>query len=157
VFLLDFADGRDDLVIAARLHRQVEAHLVVAHARATVRDGARAERVRACERRVDDQVTVGHQQRVLALVALARHHERLDEAFPDRGAAVDGDVRGHAEFRGARFDGRALFRVDAAGVGEHGVDVPAALLQVGTQKEVSRPPEKARTMSFDAMGDRFLE
>jgi hypothetical protein len=32
----------------------------------------------------------------------------FDEAVPDRGTAVDGDVRGDAEFGGARLDGRAL-------------------------------------------------
>src|SRR5207342_1569015 len=87
--------------------------------------------LRTRKRGVDDQVTIRDQQRVLALVALARHDERLDEAVPDRGAAIDGHVRGHAEFGRARFDGRAFFRVDAAGVGEHGVHVPAPFLQVG--------------------------
>jgi hypothetical protein len=39
--------------------------------------GARAQRLRAGERRIDDQVAIRHQQRVLALVALARHDERV--------------------------------------------------------------------------------
>src|SRR5690606_1425634 len=67
----------------------------------------------------------------LALVALSGPHERLDEAVPDRGAAIDGEVRGHAELGGTRLDRRAFGRVHAAGVGEHGMHVPAALLQVG--------------------------
>jgi len=42
VFLLDFADRRDDGVVALRLHREVEADLIIAHAGAAVRDRARA-------------------------------------------------------------------------------------------------------------------
>src|SRR3546814_4958413 len=61
--------------------------------------------------------------------SLARPRERLDEAVPDRRPAVDGDVAGHAQLRRARLDGRALFGVDAAGICEHRVHRPAALLQ----------------------------
>src|SRR5690606_38024035 len=78
-----------------------------------------------------DQVTVRDQQRILALVTLAGPDERLDEAVPDRGTAVDGEVRGHAQLRRPRLDRGAFGRVHAAGVGEHGVHVPALLLEVG--------------------------
>src|SRR5690606_31654913 len=99
VLLLDLADRGDDAVVALRLDRQVEADLVVAHAGAAVGDGIGAQLGGALERGIDDQVAVGDQQRVLALVALAGLHERFDEAVPDRLAAVDGDVAGHAQFR----------------------------------------------------------
>jgi hypothetical protein len=130
VFLLDFADRRDDAVIATRLHRQVETHLVVAHAGATVGDGLGAEVPGPRERGSDDQVAVADQQRILRLVALARTHERLDETGPDRRAPVDGGVRRHAEFGGALLDVRTLLRIHAAGIGEHGVHVPAAFPEV---------------------------
>src|SRR3546814_10258497 len=84
VFLLDFPDRRDDAVTTGSLHREIEAHLVVAHSGAAVRDRVGAQVARARQRGVDDQVAVGHQQRILPLVALARPHERLDEAVPDR-------------------------------------------------------------------------
>src|SRR6185437_1109759 len=50
VFLLDLADRRDDDVIAERLDRQVETHLVVTHARAAVRDEFRTQLIAALER-----------------------------------------------------------------------------------------------------------
>src|SRR5690606_998454 len=131
VLLLDLADRRHDAVVALGLYRQVEAHLVVAHAGAAVGDGVGAQFGGAPERGVHDQVAVRHQQRVLALVALAGPHERLDESVPDRRAAVDGDVAGHAELGRALLDELALVGVHAAGVGEHGMHPPAALLQVG--------------------------
>ena len=131
VFLLDLADRRHDAVVATGLHRKIETHLVVAHAGATVRDGIGAQLGGPLQRGVDDQVAVGHQQRVLALVTLARPHERLDEALPDRRATIDGDVAGHAQLGGALLDEGAFFGIHAAGIGEHGMDVPAAFLQVG--------------------------
>ena len=82
------------------------------------------------QRGIDDQVAVRDQQRVLALVAFAGPHKRLDEAFPDGRATVDGKVARHAQFGGALLDEVTLFIIDAAGVGEHGVHVVAALLQV---------------------------
>src|SRR3546814_8345436 len=44
VLLLDLADRRQDGVIAAGLDRQIEAHLIVAHAGAAVRNRARTQR-----------------------------------------------------------------------------------------------------------------
>ena len=131
VFLLDLTDRGDDFVIAQGLDRQVKTHLVIAHAGAAVGNGLGAQLGAALQRGVDNQVAVGDQQRVLALVGLAGHHERLDEAFPDRRATVDGDMAGHAQLGGALFDEITLFGIHAAGVGEHGMHVPAALLQVG--------------------------
>src|SRR3546814_20984038 len=66
-----------------------------------------------------------------SLVAFAGPHERLDEAGPDRRTAVDRDMAGHAQFLRAVLDEGALFSVDTAGIGEHGVHGPAALLQIG--------------------------
>ncbi len=80
--------------------------------------------------RVDDQIAVGHQQRVLALVGLAGLYERLDEAFPDSRTTVDGDMAGHAQLRCALLDIGALFGINAAGVGKHGMHGPAALLEI---------------------------
>ena len=131
VFLLDFADRRDDREVAAGLDREIETHLIVAHAGATVGDDLRAESLRARQGGVDDQITVGDQQRILALVGLAGPDERLDEAVPQRRAAVDGDVRCDAELLRAVFDERALLGVDAAGIGEHGMHRPALFLQIG--------------------------
>ena len=129
VFLLNLADRRHDLVVAQRLHRQVETHLVIAHAGATVCDRVRAQFGGALQRGLDNQVTVGHQQRVLALVALARPHEWLDETGPDRRAAIHGDVAGYAHFLRAPFDEGALRGIDTAGVGKYGMHGPAVLLQ----------------------------
>src|SRR5690242_14772401 len=130
VFLLDFADRGDDFEIAQRLHSKVETHLVVAHAGAAVRDRARVEFARALDRGFHDQIAIRNQQRILALVTLARPNERLDEVFPQRGAAIDGDVRGDAQFLGARLDVRTLLGTHAAGIGEHGVHAPTAFQQV---------------------------
>src|SRR5476649_566642 len=98
MLLLDFADRRDYLVITERLHREIETHLIVAHAGATVRDGASAEFIGARDGGVDDQVTIGHQQRILPLIALAGPDEWFDEAVPECRAAVGGDVTGDAQF-----------------------------------------------------------
>jgi hypothetical protein len=84
----------------------------------------------ALERRIDNQIAVGNEQRILALIRLAGPDERLDEAVPDRLPAVDGHVRGDAELLRALFDVFALLGIDAAGVGEHGVHGPAALLEI---------------------------
>jgi len=105
--------------------------LVVAHAGAAVGDDVGAQFGGALERGVHDQVTIRDQQRVLPLVALTGPHERLDEATPDGRATVDGDVAGDAQFGGTLFDEIALFVIHATGIGEHGVHVVAALLQVG--------------------------
>src|SRR5690606_14305067 len=90
VLLLDFADRGDDAVVAGspapgRRDSKVEAHLVVAHAGAAVGDGIGAQFGSARQRGIHDQVTIRHQQRVLALVALARPYERAHEAVPQRG------------------------------------------------------------------------
>src|SRR5690606_29975912 len=124
VLLLDLADRGHDAVVAAGLDRQVEAHLVVAHAGAAVGDRIGAQFGGTRQRGVDDQVAVRDQQRVLALVALASPDERPDEARPDRRAAVDGDVAGHAQLRRALLDDRALVGIDSTGIGEHGVHGP---------------------------------
>src|SRR5690606_35393117 len=50
---------------------------------------------------------------------------------PQRRATVDGDVAGHAQLGGALLDVGACLGIHAAGVGEHGVHVPALFLQVG--------------------------
>ena len=131
VFLLDFADRRDDPIVAQGLHRQVETHLVIAHAGAAVRNLARSQFVAALQGGFDNEVTIRHQQRVLALVALACPDERLHEAVPEGGTAIDSDVAGNAKLGGAALDEGALFGIDAAGVGEHGVHRVAALAQVG--------------------------
>jgi hypothetical protein len=80
---------------------------------------------------IDDQIAIGHQQRILPLIALTRPDEGFDEAVPDRRAAVDGDVRGGLQFRGALLDEGTLLGIDATGVGEDGVHGPAAFLQPG--------------------------
>src|SRR3546814_18508970 len=67
VLLLDLADRRQDGVIAAGLDRQIEAHLIVAHAGAAVRNRARTQFGGALERGIDDQVAIRDQQRILAL------------------------------------------------------------------------------------------
>src|SRR3546814_12340981 len=51
VFLLDFPDRRDDAVTTGSLHREIEAHLVVAHSGAAVRDRVGAQVARAPARR----------------------------------------------------------------------------------------------------------
>ncbi|EFF45066.1 hypothetical protein XAUB_08330 [Xanthomonas citri pv. aurantifolii str. ICPB 11122] len=130
MLFLDLANRRNDLIVAQRLHCQVETHLVVAHAGATVRNDARTQFFGTLERSIHDQVAVGHQQWVLALVPLARPHERLDEAVPDRRATVHGDVAGRAQFGGALLDELTLFGIHTTGVGKHGVHRIAPLLQI---------------------------
>jgi hypothetical protein len=95
-----------------------------------MRNRVRAERLRARDRRIDDQVAVGHQQRILSLVTLAGPDKWFDEAVPDRRSTVDRNVAGDAEFVRTRLDVPTFLRIDAAGVGKHGVHGPAALFQI---------------------------
>ncbi len=129
VFALDFANRCNDLVVAERFHTEVEAHLVVAHARATVRNGQRADLRCSGKHRLDDQIAIRYEQRILALVALARPDERLDEARPDRGASVHTDVTRGTQLERARLDSRAFPRINPAAVREHGMHRVAAFAQ----------------------------
>ena len=131
VLLLDFANRADDGVVAAGFDRQIETHLIVAHAGAAVGDDLRTEIPRAREGGVDNQITVRDQQRILALVSLAGPDERLDESIPQRRPAVDSDVRCDAELLRALFDERAFLGINATGIGEHGMHGPTLFLQIG--------------------------
>src|SRR5262249_54773651 len=107
----------------------VEAHLVVAGARAAVGHGVRAQ----LERHAHDRLGL---RRALAahgdgIDAAAQHvalDEVRDEAPPDVGARVHRAVLAHAEGPRARLDrGQRLLR-EAAGVHGHGHDVRAVAL-----------------------------
>src|SRR5581483_7988659 len=85
--------------------------------------------------------------------ALARPHERLDEAAPDRRAAVDGGVARDPELVSPRLDIGALFGVDATRVGEYRVHGPTALLQIRHAKarvETAREGEDDGFRGFGA-------
>src|SRR5262249_48301329 len=112
------------------------------------REELRAELVAALERFLDDDVAVGHQQRILALVELAGLDQRLDEAVPDRLRCIDRAVRGDAELLGARFDVVALADRYAAGVGEHRVHGVAAFLEV---RHAEARVETARKREHDVL------
>ena len=61
VLFLDFTDRRNDAVLALRLHCQVKAHLVIAHAGAAMRDGIGTQCFRPRQRGIHDQIAVRHQ------------------------------------------------------------------------------------------------
>ena len=153
MFLLDFPYRRDDLVIAQCLHGKVETHLVVAHAGATVRDNAGAEFISAAQRGFNDEIAVGNQQRILALVTLARPDKGFHEPRPDGGAAIDCHMAGHAQFRGTRFDEGTLLGVHAAGIGKNRMHGPAAFLQV---RHAEAGVEAAGEGEDDVFGGHFI-
>ena len=153
VLLLDLADRRDDLVVAERLDREIEAHLIVAHAGAAVREDFGAELVAAFQRFLDDDVAIRDEQRILALVELAGLDQRLHEAVPDRLRSVDRAMRGDAELLRALLDVIALLGRNAAGVGEHRVHRIAAFLEV---RHAEARVEAAREREHDVPGSSSM-
>ena len=156
VLFLDFANWRDDLVVAQRFHRQIKAHLVIAHASTTMRDASSAKFLRTRQCRFDNQVSIRDKQRVLPLITLADLHERLDEAAPDRRAAIDRHMTRRTELDGTRLDKRALLVIDTPGIGKHRMHGVTTLPQPGNAEAgvESAGEGKDNVLAFSAGGIR---
>jgi hypothetical protein len=96
VLALDVPDGRQDRVVAACAHREIEADLIVSHSGAAVGKELRAPGVGGFEGLLHDDVAIGDEEWILILVEVAAHHEGNDDVAPHFVCAVDGEVLHHA-------------------------------------------------------------